>query len=52
MPDAVCDYVLLHELMQLRVRNHSQRFWREVAAVCPEFEAARRWVRDNGDQYF
>jgi hypothetical protein len=47
MPDAVRDYVLLHELMHLRVRNHSRRFWREVARVCPHHADARRWLREQ-----
>lgn len=45
MPDEVRDYVLLHELMHLREPNHSRRFWRHVAAVCPDFQQARRWLR-------
>jgi hypothetical protein len=48
MPDTVRDYVLLHELMHLRVRNHSPRFWREVERVCPDYETARRWLREQG----
>ena len=49
MPEHVCDYVLLHELMHLRVRNHSARFWRQVAAACPGYEQARAWLREHGD---
>lgn len=45
MPDHVRDYVLLHELMHLREPNHSRRFWRHVAAVCPDFQQSRRWLR-------
>lgn len=48
MPDEVCDYVLVHELMHLRVRSHSPRFWRHVAAACPGYEEARRWLREHG----
>lgn len=48
MPEDVRDYVLLHELMHLRVRNHSPRFWREVERVCPRYEEARRWLRVQG----
>jgi predicted metal-dependent hydrolase len=48
MPEHVCDYVLIHELMHLRVRNHSARFWRHVAEACPGYEQARAWLRDHG----
>ena len=48
MPDEVRDYVLLHEPMHLRVRNHSARFWREVERVCPAHAEARRWLRQQG----
>lgn len=48
MPDAVCEYVLLHELMHLREPNHSVRFWAHVAAVCPDHVPARAWLRSEG----
>jgi predicted metal-dependent hydrolase len=48
MPDAVCEYVLLHELMHLRQPNHSARFWAEVEAVCPDYAEARAWLRSEG----
>lgn len=48
MPAAVCDYVLLHELMHLREPNHSPRFWSQVAAVCPEYATSRAWLRAEG----
>jgi predicted metal-dependent hydrolase len=48
MPPAVRDYVLLHELMHLRVRNHSPRFWQQVTRVCPHVNEARRWLREHG----
>lgn len=44
-PPAVRDYVLIHELMHLRVASHSARFWRLIAAACPNVEAARAWMR-------
>ncbi len=44
-PPAVSDYVMLHELAHLRHLNHSRRFWREVARVCPWHEEARVWLR-------
>jgi predicted metal-dependent hydrolase len=44
-PDAVRDYVLIHELMHLRQPNHSRRFWALVARACPDYEVSRRWLR-------
>ena len=52
MPPAVCEYVLLHELMHLRQQNHSRRYWRLVEAVCPDFRAAERWLRVEGRSLF
>jgi predicted metal-dependent hydrolase len=46
-PDEVCDYVLVHELMHLRQANHSARFWRLVADACPDYQAARQWLRTH-----
>lgn len=48
MPDWVRDYVLVHELMHLRRMDHSAAYWRLVAAACPEYQSARRWLRLQG----
>lgn len=47
MPEAVREYVLIHELMHLRRLDHSRHFWRLVAHACPNFENARQWLRQN-----
>jgi predicted metal-dependent hydrolase len=52
MPAEVRDYVLLHELMHLKEQNHSRRFWRLVAAACPGFREAERWLRSDGRSLF
>lgn len=52
VPDFVREYVMLHELMHRRELNHSPRFWRLVAAVCPRLVEARRWLRTEGQQLF
>ena len=41
MPEAVRDYVLIHELMHLRRLDHSRHFWRLVAHACPDYQNAR-----------
>ena len=47
MPEAVRDYVLIHELMHLRRLDHSRHFWRLVAHACPDYQNARRWLREH-----
>jgi predicted metal-dependent hydrolase len=49
MPAWVRDYVMIHELMHLAQMNHSRKFWRLVARACPDYEAARRWLREHQD---
>ncbi|MEP7116878.1 MAG: SprT family zinc-dependent metalloprotease [Acidobacteriota bacterium] len=51
-PPWVREYVLLHELMHRRELNHSARFWRLVAAACPRYVEARRWLRTDGASLF
>jgi predicted metal-dependent hydrolase len=48
MPDWVRDYVLYHELMHLKRMDHSKKFWKLVADVCPDYELARHWLRRHG----
>jgi len=46
-PPFVCDYIILHELAHLKEMNHSARFWREVARLCPDFQIAERWLKQH-----
>ena len=48
VPPWVRDYVMIHELMHLRRMDHSRTFWKLVAGACPEYQAARRWLREHG----
>ncbi len=47
MPDAVRDYVLIHELMHLRRMDHSPAFWKLVARACPDYQAHRAFLRSR-----
>jgi predicted metal-dependent hydrolase len=46
-PIFVRDYIVLHELAHLVEMNHSRRFWREVARLCPGFAAAEKWLKNH-----
>lgn len=47
-PGEVVDYVVIHELAHLSIKDHSARFWKLVARYCPEHLERRRWLRKNG----
>jgi hypothetical protein len=46
-PAFVRDYIILHELAHRRQMNHSDKFWTEVARLCPDYLEAERWVKQN-----
>lgn len=46
-PDAVLDYLIVHELAHRAQMNHSRRFWEVVETVCPGHRSHRRWLRKN-----
>lgn len=41
------DYVVAHELSHLREMNHGPQFWATVQSVLPEFESARKALREQ-----
>jgi len=46
-PENVMDYVIVHELCHTFEMNHSDRFWKRVAAAFPDFETAEKWLKKN-----
>lgn len=52
MPPAICEYVLIHELMHLEEQNHGRRFWALVERACPDYRVAEGWLRGPGRALF
>jgi predicted metal-dependent hydrolase len=49
-PEAILDYVVVHELCHLREMSHSQKFWKLVAAYCPQWREQRQWLNRHRDE--
>lgn len=47
-PGKVLDYIIVHELCHLHVRDHDERFWNEVDKVLPNYRECKEWLRSNG----
>jgi predicted metal-dependent hydrolase len=44
------DYVIAHELSHLREMNHGPKFWATVQSIFPEFESAKKALRDSAPE--
>jgi predicted metal-dependent hydrolase len=50
-PPDIIDYVIVHELMHIKEKNHSAAFWKLMEAVMPEYKIHRRWLKDNNHKF-
>jgi hypothetical protein len=50
-PPDIIDYVIVHELMHIKEKNHSAAFWKLIEAVMPEYKIHRRWLKDNNHKF-
>lgn len=51
-PREVMEYVVAHEVAHLRHMNHSPAFWNCVASICPDYDAAKDWLRLHGKDLY
>ena len=51
LPDNVRDYIILHEIIHLRVFNHSTSFYNAVQEFYPDYKNAVNWLRIYGNYY-
>jgi predicted metal-dependent hydrolase len=47
MPRKVIDYVIIHELCHLLIRNHSYKFWNLVRKYSKKLEQQKYWLEQN-----
>ena len=48
LPDQLIDYVLLHELLHTRIKNHGQEFWEELDGLTGDAKGLARTLRSYG----
>ena len=46
-PLSVIDYVLIHELVHIKEKNHSKSFWSYVESILPDYKGDRLWLKEH-----
>ena len=46
-PQSVINYVVLHELCHLKIKEHSARFWNLLSKHMPNYEDQKHWLELN-----
>ncbi len=50
LPPRMIDYIVVHELVHIKVPDHSENFWKCVGLAMPDFEERRKWLRERGGE--
>ena len=51
-PEFVIRYLVCHEVSHLVHQNHSKEFWNCVAALCPDYQSGRNWLKAHGKELY
>ncbi|GAH45651.1 unnamed protein product [marine sediment metagenome] len=46
-PISIVDYVVVHELCHLKIKNHSSDFWKLLSIAMPDYQNRRNWLKNN-----
>lgn len=46
-PCGIIDYVVVHELCHIKIRNHSREYWQLVKQILPDHKKHRAWLKDH-----
>lgn len=48
-PEEVVEYVVIHEIVHIKIKNHSSKFWKRVEGLDPKYKSHRKWLAENRD---
>jgi predicted metal-dependent hydrolase len=46
-PLLIIDYVVVHELVHTKIKNHQRSFWHEVEKIKPAYKQYKKWLHSN-----
>lgn len=47
MPEEMIDYVIVHELVHLEIKDHSRRFYTRMSELMPDHKRREKWLKAN-----
>ncbi len=47
-PYHIIDYIIVHELAHVKIKNHSRDFWDYVGKILPGYKQCKAWLKMNG----
>ena len=47
LPKKLQDYVILHELMHTKIKNHSKNFWSELEHIVKNLDSIKKELKEN-----
>jgi predicted metal-dependent hydrolase len=47
-PEDIIDYIVLHELCHLKIKEHSHHYWDLVHRFMPNYQDKIEWLKVNG----
>jgi predicted metal-dependent hydrolase len=48
-PHDVVDYIILHELCHLKIKEHSHHYWDYVRRYMPNYQEKIEWLKTSGN---
>jgi predicted metal-dependent hydrolase len=51
-PNRVIDYVVVHELAHLVAHDHSDKFWKTIRKIIPDYSIDKEWLKIHGKSLF
>ena len=47
LPEHLQEYIILHELIHIKVKDHSEKFWYELEKVCSDAKIKNKELKSN-----
>lgn len=49
-PIGVIDYIIVHELVHLKIHTHNEKFYKEVQKMMPNYLDKKEWLKQHGQE--